>query len=77
MSDELLDAACLTRYIPTIIEPKTYNSVKHLSVEEQQKWHESMHAEWTSLKKKGVFMLVKQREIDPSATLIPTKWVYK
>ena len=33
--------------------------------------------EWTSLKKKGVFMLVKQREIDPSATLIPTKWVYK
>ena len=77
MSDGLLDAARLTRCIPTIIEPKTYNSVKHLSVEEQQKWHESMHAEWTSLKKKGVFVLVKRREIDPTATLIPTKWVYK
>ena len=77
MSDELLDAARLTRYIPTIIEPKTYISVKHLSVEEQRKWHESMHAEWTSLKKKGVFVLIKRREIDPSATLIPTKWVHK
>lgn len=77
VSDELLDAVRLTRYIPTIIEPKTYNSVKHLSAEEQRKWHESMHAEWTSLKKKGVFVLVKRREIDPTATLIPTKWVFK
>ena len=76
-SDELLDAARLAKYVPTVIEPKTYNSVKHLSPEEQRKWHESMHAEWTSLKKKGVFVLVKRREIDQTATLIPTKWAYK
>lgn len=76
-SDELLDAARLAKYVPMVIEPKTYNSVRHLSPEEQRKWHESMHAEWTSLKRKGVFVLVKRREIDPTATLIPTKWVYK
>ena len=77
MSDELLDAAHLTRFIPTIVEPKMYNSVKHLPVEEQRKQHESMHTEWTSLMNKGVLVLVKQKEIDLTATLIPMKWVYK
>ena len=49
--------------IKRCIEHCVKHCVKHLSVEEQCKWHESMHAERTLLKNKGVSAATLQTQL--------------
>ena len=54
--------------------PKSYNEA--VNSKEKNEWKKSMKTEFQNMEAKGVWRLIKKKDIPPGRKLIQNRWVY-
>lgn len=72
---EIVDLALVACINSTMAEPKTYAAA--MASPDKFKWIDAMRTEYTNIKEKKVWRIIKKSKVQQGKTILGTKWVFK